>query len=164
MIQGPILGTSSEDPFGSVAGMRQRLRGEDYRVHGGGSTGKTSHFLHLVAGSMQPVVGQPSAVQNFFSRQGRTADKRTCFVRRSGSFGFLTHCVICVYGAKAGCGKATSAHEKTSTCAVSLALLRTRIRSWVPQHRFLDPTTSPRLRWRVGLQAPGAILAPAGTP
>ena len=56
------------------------------------------------------------------------------------------------------------AHEKTSTCAVSLALLRTRIRSWVPQHRVLDPTTSPRLRWWVGLQAPVALLAPAGTP
>ena len=84
MIQGTIPGASSGDPFGSVAGMRQRLRGEDYRVREGGSTGKTSHFLHLVAGSMQPVVGQPSAVQNFFSRQARTADKRTSFVRRVG--------------------------------------------------------------------------------
>ena len=51
----------------------------------------------------------------------------------------------------------SSAHKKTSTCAV-LALLRTRCSVRAPHIRVLDPTQ------KVGLQAPNVCWLPAGTP
>jgi len=58
-------------------------------------------------------------------------------------------------------GEGGRAQEKTSACAVSWALLRTRSVWWAPQGRVLNPTRAPRSR-RVGLQAPASLLAPSG--